>query len=45
MKYQVKVLCLGLFSEPKKFETEAEAEKFAAEMQRIPGMVPLVEEL
>lgn len=43
--YQVKVLCLGMFSEPHRFETEAEAEAFAAEARRIPGMVPIVEEV
>jgi hypothetical protein len=44
MKYVVRVLCLGLLSQPKEFETEAEAEQYAAEMRRIPGMVPIVEE-
>lgn len=42
--FQVKVLCLGMMSEAHKFETEVEAEAFAAEMRRIPGMIPLIEE-
>lgn len=41
--FQVKVLCLGMLSEPHEFETEAEAEAFAAEMRRIPGMVPIID--
>lgn len=45
MKYQVKVWCLGMFSEPREFATEAEAEAYAAEMRRIPGMVPIIEEI
>lgn len=43
--FQVKVLCLGMFSEPRKFATEAEAEAFASRTRRIPGMVPVVEEV
>lgn len=43
--FQVRVLCLGLMSEPHTFETEAEAEAYAAEMRRIPGMLPIVEEV
>lgn len=45
MKWQVKVLCLGMISEPHKFATEKEADAFAAEMRRIPGMIPIVEEI
>lgn len=45
MRWQVRVMCLGMLSEPHKFKTEAEADAFAAEMRRIPGMVPLVEEI
>lgn len=45
MRFQVRVMCLGMFSEPKKFKTEAEADAYAAEMRRIPGMVPFVEEV
>lgn len=45
MKYRVKVLCLGMLSEPHDFATEAEAEKFAAETRRIPGMIPIIEEM
>jgi hypothetical protein len=44
VKYIVRVMCLGLLSQPKEFETQEEADKYAAEMRRIPGMVPLVEE-
>lgn len=44
MKYVVRVLCLGMLSQPKEFETAEEADAYAAEMRRIPGMVPLVEE-
>jgi hypothetical protein len=44
VKYVVRILCVGLLSEPKEFETEAEADQYAAEMRRIPGMVPIVEE-
>lgn len=44
MTYIVRVLCLGMLSQPKEFETEAEADAYAAEMRQIPGMVPLVEE-
>ncbi|MEW2498396.1 hypothetical protein AB0942_33420 [Streptomyces nodosus] len=44
MKYVVRVLCLGMLSQPKEFDSEAEADAYAAEMRRIPGMVPLVEE-
>lgn len=43
MKYIVRVLCLGMLSQPKEFDSEEEADAFAAEMRRIPGMVPLVE--
>jgi hypothetical protein len=42
--YQVKVFCLGMLSEAHEFDTEAEAEKFAADMRRIPGMLPIIEE-
>lgn len=45
MRWQVRVMCLGMFSAPKKFATEAEAGAYAAEMRRIPGMVPFVEEI
>lgn len=45
MKYVVRVLCLGMLSQPKEFETPEEADRYAAEMRRIPGMVPLVEEV
>lgn len=45
MKYVVRVLCLGMLSQPKEFETSEEADRYAAEMRRIPGMVPLVEEV
>lgn len=45
MKYIVRVLCLGMLSQPKEFATEAEAEKYAAEMRSIPGMVSLIEEV
>lgn len=43
MKYVVRVLCLGMLSQPKEFDTQAEAEQYAADMRRIPGMIPLVE--
>jgi hypothetical protein len=42
--YVVRVLFAGMLSRPQEFETEAEADAYAAEMRRIPGMVPLVEE-
>lgn len=45
MKFQVKVLYLGMLSKAHEFATEAQAEDFAAEMRRIPGMVPIVEEI
>lgn len=45
MKYVVRVLCLGMLSQPKEFDTRAEADAYASEMRRIPGMVPLVEEV
>lgn len=45
MKWEVRVLCLGMFAEPKQFATEAEARAFAANVRRIPGMVPFVEEI
>lgn len=32
-----------MMSEPKFFETEREADAYAAEMRRIRGMIPLVE--
>jgi hypothetical protein len=44
VKYVVRVLCLGMLSQPKEFDTEEEAEQYAKETRRIPGMVPLVEE-
>lgn len=43
-RHAVRVLCLGLLSQPEEFETLEEAEQYAAEMRRIPGMVPLIEE-
>jgi hypothetical protein len=44
VKYIVRVLCLGMLSQPKEFDSAEEADSYAAEMRRIPGMVPLVEE-
>lgn len=43
VKYIVRVICMGMASRPHEFDSEAEADKFAAEMRRIPGMVPIVE--
>lgn len=45
MRWQVRVMCLGMFSEPKKFATEAAAVAYAAEIRRIPGMISFVEEI
>lgn len=44
MSWQVRVLSLGMLSTPHFFKTEEEADKFAADMRRIPGMIPIVEE-
>lgn len=43
MIYRVKVFCLGMMSTPREFDTEEAAEAYAADMRRIPGMVPLIE--
>jgi hypothetical protein len=45
VKYAVRVMCLGMMSQPREFDTEAEADQYAAETRRIPGMVPIVEEV
>ncbi|ONK10339.1 hypothetical protein [Streptomyces sp. MP131-18] len=46
MKYRVKIYCFGMVAEnPKEFDTEEAAEQYAAEMQRIPGFIPIVEEV
>lgn len=45
MKYVVRVLCLGMLSQPREFDSKEEAEAWARETRRIPGMVPLVEEV
>lgn len=45
MKYVVRVLFMGMMSEPKEFATLFEAEREARELRKLPGLVPIVEEV
>lgn len=45
MKYRVRALCMGLTSRPMEFETVEEANEYAVDIRRIPGMVVFVEEV
>lgn len=44
-KYTVKVLFMGMWSEPKEFDTREDAEREVREIRRLPGLVPLLEEM
>lgn len=42
--FRVKVYCMGMVSKAREFESVKDAEDFAAEMRRIPGFLPIIEE-
>lgn len=41
--WRMQVLCLGMLSKPTWYATQDEANCEAAEVRRIPGMIPVVE--